>query len=100
MKKTYRRKKTTKKAYRKRKTFKRRGPRSDGAISLKCHTETPVQFKTASGHANVTINWGGNGTAAGVGATLTLPGINEFTHFSADYNEYKITGVKIDFFPI
>lgn len=94
---TYRRKRI----FRKKRIYKRyRGPKPDGAIYAKIHGEFPMLNDAATGYASINVNWAGNGTAPVGTDTARLTVMPEFTNMVADYNEYKVQGLKIKIMPI
>lgn len=48
----------------------------------------------------MTVNWAGNGIAAGVGTTARLTVQPEFTAYSAIYSQFKVIGLKIKIIPV
>jgi len=72
----------------------------DGAIKLKIHATYDITAAVGGNKAYYTVNWAGNGVAAGAGGTARLTVTNEFTNYNTRYSLYKVVGCKIKVFPI
>lgn len=71
----------------------------DGAIKLKIHNTYDITANAGS-KGYYTVNWAGNGIAAGAAGTARLTVTNEFTNYNSRYSLYKVVGCKIKVFPI
>jgi len=93
----------TKRIYKKRayKAPMYRAPRSvyDGSLSSKIHV-TQDMVANAGSVSFLTVNWAGNGIAAGTGTTARLTTAPEFTAYSALYSQFKVIGCKIKVIPV
>jgi len=92
------------KTNRKRRAFKKRSSRRgggyDGALKIKVHNTYTMYHTSAIDHADFTVNWAGNGSAAGAGGTARVTVCNEMTTYAPLYNMYRVTGCKVKIIPI
>jgi len=95
-----------KRSFKKKKTFRRnrrsfrRAPGYDGGTSIKVHATQDINSLNALvSNAFFTVNWAGNGIAAGIGTTARLTVQNEFTVMANLYSQYRVIGCKVKIFP-
>jgi len=72
----------------------------DGVLRMKIHGVYDMYHSSLLDHADLTVNWCGNNTASGVGATARVTTANEMTTFAALYTEYKIVRCDVKVVPI
>lgn len=94
-----RRKRST---FRRKRTFRSRysRPKPDGAICSKIHATFDMFNDAANNYSSININWAGNGLAPVGTDTARVTVQPEFTHMVADYNEYRVIGMKFQIVPM
>lgn len=82
-KRSYRKRNYKRKSFRRRRYRRtyRRGNKYDGAIAVRIHNTYDISHKTLYNHADLTVNWAGNGIALGPGNTARVTVCNELTTY-------------------
>lgn len=97
---SYKKKSYRKKSYRRKKTYKRQSKVSTNTnmIGAKCIVDGGI-FAYSINNAAVTVMWGSNGTTANNGY-VRLSDNNEFSVNQTRFKYWKLTGMKIKYFPL